>query len=508
MSEQAPRALTSARLGKKSSQVMLDTVITPRLSGPNGEVRMFDAFMRVDLAHVTMLTECGIIPAAAGRDLLGGLLALREAGPSAISLDAALGTLLLQIENFLTRSVGQDASGVLQLARSRIDQGATARRLYKRDGLLQVLGKLLTLQDILLEVAARHTRTIMPGYTHMQHAQPWIFGHYLLSFVSRLRDDFERASETYARVNRNPLGTVGLSGTSWPINRVRTTELLGFAGLVENSKLGREAYYAAEIAATLSFIMCDLNDLATDFHVWSTSEFGLVASHDAYCSTSSIFPQKKNPAALESVKAATAEAVTWLATALATFRAEGTGDQAIRSVPLLDGAFESTSGMLDLMGGIVSTLVVHEDRMKAALADSWCTSSALADLLVREAGLSFRGAHHVVARLVRICTEEKVHRDLVSSELLARAGQETLGRAVMMATAQIHAALDPENFVRTRQSTGGIAPEQVDRMLSEARTNVAADQAWLAEEKTRLATANAKLESAVIQISEFSAMPS
>lgn len=164
-------------------------------------------------------------------------------------------------------------------------------------------------------------------------------------------------------MNLNPLGVVGLSGTSWPLNRHRTTELLGFGAVLENSKLGREAFYAADAIASLSFIMATLNDLSTDLHLWSSTEFGFVESDDAYCGTSSMFPQKKNPDGLEAVKKAAGGSVTWLA----TFRAEGTGDQAMRDLPLLDDALETTEGMLELLTGIVSTLVVHQERMAGRL---------------------------------------------------------------------------------------------------------------------------------------------
>src|SRR5204862_476792 len=144
---------------------------------------------------------------------------------------------------------------------------------------------------------------------------------------------------------------------------------------------------------------------ATDLHVWSSIEFGMVETHDAYCGTSSIFPQKKNPTALETIKKAAGASVTWPASALAMFRAEGTGDQAVRELPLIDDALASTEAMLDLFAGVLDTLKVHDKRMLAALEGSWCTASNLADVIVRETGLSFRQVHHVVARLVRNCVE-------------------------------------------------------------------------------------------------------
>jgi len=269
---------------------------------------------------------------------------------------------------------------------------------------------------------------------------------------------------------------------------------------VENSKLGREAYYAAEAIAALSYVMCDLNDLATDFHVWSTTEFGLVESDDAYCGTSSIFPQKKNPNSLETIKRAGGAAVTWLATALATYRAEGTGDQAMRGLPMIDDAFNTTEGMCDLGTGVVETLIVHDDRMRELVANSWCTSSNLADVIVRDLGLSFRQTHHVVARLVRICLSEKVLPSQVTVAILNRAAQETIGRDLPMQEPALREALDPDAFVRTRVTTGSVAPNEVDRMLASEQQGLEKAAAWLAAERQRIADAERKLDAAVRQI--------
>jgi argininosuccinate lyase len=334
----------------------------------------------------------------------------------------------------------------------------------------------------------------------MQQAQPWVFGHYLLSIVTRLTEDFTRLTESYARVNLNPLGAVGLSGTSWPLDRHRTTELLGFSAVLENSKLGREAFYAADAIGALSIAMSTLNDLATDLHIWSSTEFGFVESDDAYCGTSSIFPQKKNPAGLETVKKVAGGSVTWLATALGTFRAEGTGDQAVRDLPLIDEALEATEGMLDLFTGIIATLIVHEARMREALNGSWCTASNLADVIVRETGLSFRQVHHVVARLVRICLTEDITPTTVTVEVLNRAAQETIGRDVQLSQATLTKALDSENFVQTRVTTGSVAPAEVDRMLEVAKDQLAEGRSWVAAERARIGEAIAKLDAAIDSI--------
>ncbi|WP_157045849.1 argininosuccinate lyase [Polaromonas sp. JS666] len=467
------------------------------LPGLEREKKQFQEFVAVDMAHTTMLVEEGIISTAAGRAILQQLLAIRRMEPADFPTDVRKGSFLLQIESYLFAAIGEDVGGQMHTGRSRIDQGATVRRLYKRNRMLDVMDQLNGLQDAIAQQARRHARTIMPGYTHLQHAQPWVFGHYLLSFSSRLHDSFERLAQAYGRVNRNPLGAVGLAGTSWPLNRMRTTALLGFDGLVENSKLGREAYYAAEAIGALAFVMADLNDLATDLHLWSSTEFGLVESDDSYCGTSSIFPQKKNPAGLETIKKAAGSAVTWLATALATFRAEGTGDQAMRELPLIDEALATTEGMLDLFTGVIETLIVHDDRMAESLSGSWCTASNLADVIVRERGLSFRQVHHIVARVVRNCIAQGTAPADLTSALLDEAALETAGLELRLGDEAVRDALDPRRFVETRVTDGSVAPLQVARLLAHAQSERVADKRWVEEARARLARAQSELNQAV-----------
>ncbi len=470
------------------------------LPGLEREKKQFREFVAVDLAHTVMLVEEGIVSATTGRAILQQLQRVRRMQPEDFPTDVRKGSFLLQIESFLFATIGEDIGGQMHTGRSRIDQGATVRRLYKRNRMLDVMDRLNGLQDAIAQQAHRHAHTIMPGYTHMQHAQPWVFGHYLLSFSSRLHDSFERLTQAYGRVNRNPLGAVGLAGTSWPLNRMRTTALLGFDGLVENSKLGREAYYAAEAIGALAFVMADLNDLATDLHLWSSTEFGLVESDDSYCGTSSIFPQKKNPAGLETIKKAAGSAVTWLATALATFRAEGTGDQAMRDLPLIDEALSTTEGMLDLFSGVIETLIVHDDRMAASLVGSWCTSSNLADVIVRERGLPFRQVHHIVARTVRNCLAQGIAPNALSSILLDEASLETTGIALQLGDAVVRDALDPRRFVETRITDGSVGPQQVARLLAHAQAERRADQQWVAQARSRLAQASQELDRAVTRL--------
>lgn len=489
--------LAEARLGSPPASRLMKHYALP---GLERERRQFHEFVAVDLAHTTMLVEEGILSADTGRAILGQLLKIRDMHPSEFPVDARKGSFLLQIESFLFAAIGEDVGGQMHTGRSRIDQGSTVRRLYKRNRILDVMDRLNEFQGAIAEQARRHATTIMPGYTHMQQAQPWVFGHYLLSFSSRLHDSFVRLAQAYGRVNRNPLGAVGLAGTSWPLNRARTTELLGFDGLVENSKLGREAFDAADAICALSFIMADLNDLATDLHLWSSTEFGLVECDDSYCGTSSIFPQKKNPVALETIRKAAGPAVNWLSSALATFRAEGTGDQAMRTVSHIDEALATTEGMLDLFTGVIETLIVHTDHMADSLRGSWCTASNLADVIVRERGLSFRQVHHIVARAVRNAVEKGLTPDQLTSTRLDEAALETTGIALSLGDLAVKEALDPLRFVETRITEGSVGPQHVSRLLERASEERAADQQWTSAARGRLSRAQFALNEAVAKL--------
>lgn len=488
------RTLVEARLAAPASDKLVAFYDAPHLER---EKRQFHQYLQVDIAHTVMLAEQGILSPAQARSILDVLREIRELGIARFPLDARKGSFLLQVEDYLFERIGEETGGRMHTGRSRLDQGPTVRRLFKRGELVKVLEAILALQRVLLDVAARHATTVMPGYTCLQHAHPAVFGHYLLAFSARLSDDFDRLCGAYSRLNRNPLGGAGLSGTSWPIDRYRTTELLGFDGLVDNAKLAREAYDGAEVASALSFTMSTLNDLATDLHIWSSFEFAYVETADEFCGTSSIFPQKKNPAGLEAVKFAAGGAVTWLATALATFRAEGTGDVVMREVPLLDDAFAATLGSLELMAAIMDSLTVNTARMLASASGNWSTATALADEVVRHCGLSFRQAHSVVARLVRQSIDAGIPASAVTAQMLAQAADDLDIAGVALSTAAIRTALDVQGFAATRTSTGGIAPGEVVRLSGAASAELARASDWLAACRHQIASADAMLEDAL-----------
>lgn len=452
--------LTDARLGKKPADRLQQHYLQATLKR---EESKFDEIIAVDQAHAVMLTETGIISRETGVALLGQLAKIRREN---VDIDVMRGSMLLQIEGHLARQIGGEAAGALSTGRSRIDQGATFRRLYERRGLVGVMAQLLELQAALIQQAAQHVDTVMPGYTHLQPSQPWVFGHYLLGMAERLDIDLVRLDTAYAAVNLCPLGTVGGSGSTWPLDRHRVAGLLGFDGIIENARLGRDIQYTGDIAAAASMLMATLNDLATDLQLWSMQEFRLVELDASYCGTSSIFPQKKNPVALEGVRAAAAGSVQWLANVLSISRGVGSGDLALRGASFLDAALQSTVQMCDLMTGVIDTLIVHKDRMAESAGEGGTTASNLADTLVRELGLSYRTAHHAVGTFVRVCLERGLPLTAVSAaEFHAMAG---LTCGPRLTDQQLATSLDPAGFVRGCRTPGGIAPEEVERLHAAA----------------------------------------
>ncbi len=489
--------MTDARLKAPPSEKLVKYVHTPRLER---EKRHFYEFMNVDMAHTVMLVEQKILSREDGKNILRVLKEIRDMGPDGFTWEPTKGSFLLQVESYLFSQIGEAIGGKMHTGRSRIDQGATVCRLYARNRLLKVIETLNEFQSVILNIAGKYSKAIMPGYTHAQHAQPWIFGHYLLSFFQEFHADFLRLTAAYSRTNLNPLGTAALVGTSWPLDRDRTAELLAFDGIVDNAKLGREEQYAAEVAGMLSITMSYLNDLATELQVWSTYEFGLVETADEYCGSSSIMPQKKNPAALERVRMVCSGSSTWLATALSSLNGLGTGDTMGREVSIIDEALELTDDMLSLMSGILDSLIVHEDRMRELVGKNWSTANNLADFLVRERGLSYRTAHHVVGRLVAISVAERKEPVETTSEMVDRAAEETIARTLSVTTEEVRNVLDPGIFVETRVTKGSINPNEIERMLKEAKETLINESEWISRKRDIITDALEKLENAMDSI--------
>jgi argininosuccinate lyase len=485
--------LEEARLGPRS-RVLIEYDEMPRLSMFR---ERFRAYALVDLAHAVMMTEEGIVSRERGAKLIQGLLQILTIGPEKFPWDARSGSYLVQIERYLEEQFGHDVAGRLQTGRSRNDQEAAADRLYLRDRLLETIADLIALERVVLGLAAQHTETLMPAYTHLQHAQPGTFAHYLLREASVLERDLQRLEGAFTRTNLSALGGAALVGTSWPVNRRRVAGLLGHDGLVVNaSDCGVFARDVLEEAvAVLALLMSNLGRFATDLYVWSSWEFSFVEVADGLAGTSSIMPQKKNPHALERTKALAGQAAGWLPSIMGAQRGVLSTDlDAMFGDDTIAEAVRASRAGLRLLAETVRTLHVRTDVMAERAGVFWSTASNLADELVRRFDLPFRTAHHVVGRFVKYSTETNTGPADPSVDLFRRAAREMAGRDIELDAADLRRILDPRAFLESRATEGSSNPGHTSdhiRLLTEA---IDGHAAWHTRQSEKVTAAVSRLE--------------
>ncbi|MCO5091854.1 argininosuccinate lyase [Bosea sp. (in: a-proteobacteria)] len=470
--------LETARLGKRNS-VLIEYDEKPQMPRMR---RRYKDFLLVDIAHAVMMHEQGIVPKDDAGKLIGALVSLYDMGRDAFPWAEESGSFLVQVEHALGKLAGKDIAGHLQTARSRNDQSAAAERLYLRNNLLSLETQAVALLRGIVDKAERHVETIMPGYTHFQHAQPWTFGHYLMRQASVVERAMQRLRDTYGRTDLSSLGAAANAGTSWPVDRRRTAALLGHRDIVFNSidACGFAREFIEENAAAIALLMGNLGRFATDLYIWSSWEFGFVEVHDSLAGTSSIMPQKKNPHCLERVKGVAGQSIGWLPTIMGNMRGTLSTD--------LDNAYgddqiglymESTFGCLRLMDEAVRTLTVHDQRMAATAGIFWSTTSHLCDELVRGYGINFRQSHQVVASFVRASLAAGLNPSQVRGADLARAAQEEIGMEISLSDADLRSMLDARTFIDTRTSEGSPRPSETRRHIALVRAQIAEHQAWV-----------------------------
>jgi argininosuccinate lyase len=415
------------------------------------------------LAHARMLAAAGII---SKRDLTAierGLARIRreiEDGAFNWSLDAE--DVHLNIERRLTALIGEPGKR-LHTARSRNDQVATDLRLWLREEIDAIDVLLVALLAALIGQAEHHAALVMPGFTHLQVAQPVTFGHHLLAYVAMLERDRQRFAECRTRVNQLPLGAAALAGTSFPIDRARVAKELGFAAVSENSlDAVSDRDFAIEFCAAAALAMVHLSRLSEEIVLWSSPRFGFVRLPDRYTTGSSIMPQKKNPDVAELVRGKSARVIGSLMALLALMKSQPLAynkDNQEDKAPLFD-AVDTLKDSLAVFAGMISGLAPVPRAMRAALDEGHATATDLADYLVRK-GVPFRDAHEAVARAVR--EAERRSTDL------SRLPLATLKRFSSKIGADVKRALTPEGSVAARDHVGGTAPSQVRKAAARAR---------------------------------------
>jgi len=415
------------------------------------------------LAHARMLARVGILPAADLADIERGMGQIaREVHDGTFPWTIEREDVHLNIEARLTDLVG-DAGKRLHTARSRNDQVATDIRLWLRSEIDALTGVLKTLRGRLLDAAEAEASTLMPGFTHLQVAQPVTFGHHLMAYYEMFTRDAARLADCRKRVNRLPLGASALAGTSYPIDRESVAKELGFDGVCENSlDAVSDRDFAVEFLAAAALAQAHVSRFAEELIIWSNPRFGFVELADRFCTGSSIMPQKKNPDVPELMRGKTGRVYGSLFAMLTIIKGQPLAynkDNQEDKEPLFDTA-DTLRDVLTLLSELLGGLKARPDRMRAALAEGHATATDLADYLVRK-GLPFRDAHEAVARAVR--EADKLGKDLPALPLA------TLKSFSPLVGDDVHAVLTPEGSVASRKHIGGTAPEAVKAAIVRAR---------------------------------------
>ncbi len=408
------------------------------------------------LAHVAMLAETGIVGAADAAAITDGLQAIRgEIEKGEFVFDRALEDIHMNIEARLAALVGP-AAGRLHTARSRNDQVALDSRLWVRDTVDALIGQIAGLQMAFAEKALAHAADVMPGFTHMQSAQPVTLGHHLLAYVEMLARDKGRFADARTRMNECPLGAAALAGTSFPIDREMTARALGFERPTANSLDSvSDRDFALEALAAAAICATHLSRFAEEIVLWATPQFGFAALSDKFSTGSSIMPQKRNPDAAELVRGKAGRVIGALAGLLIVMKGlplAYSKDMQEDKEGVFD-ALQTLSLCLAAMTGMVADLAPDTQRMEAAAGSGYSTATDLADYLVRVMGLPFREAHHVTGRLVALAASRKVGLE----ELTLQEMQSVESRLEMA----VYEVLGVQNSVASRVSYGGTAPDNV-----------------------------------------------
>ncbi len=426
--------------------------------------KLYDYDITGSVAHCRMLVKKRILSPKEGKEIIKGLEQVRkEIFRGKFVFKTELEDIHMNVEARLQELIG-DVAGKLHTARSRNDQVATDFRLYVRSALDKTDKALQKLQAALVGKATQHYDTIMPGFTHMQTAQPITFGHHLMAYVEMFGRDRSRLKDARKRMNECPLGAAALAGTSFPTDRRITAKLLDFDEPTANSiDSVSDRDFAIEFLSAASIISMHLSRLAEEIVIWCTADFGLIKLSDAFTSGSSIMPQKRNPDAAELVRAKTGRIYGSLVTLLTVMKGlplTYSKDMQEDKEPVFD-AVDNLSIAITAMTGMLIDLKANQGKMLEAAGRGYSTATDLADWLVQNLGIPFRQCHSISGRIVRMAEEIGC--------TLAEVPLEEMQKIEPRITNKIYNVLSLEKSVASRTSIGGTAPENVKRAIKEAK---------------------------------------
>ena len=440
-----------------------DTTVEAFTASEHFDRRLAEYDIAGSRAHALMLKSCGIISEADCSAIIDGLETIsQEIADDRFAWSAALEDVHMNIEARLTEIAGEPGKK-LHTARSRNDQVATDMRLFTRDAIDQLQADLTALQHALVDLAEAEADSVMPGMTHMQSAQPVTCGHHLLAWNAMLERDWQRFGDCRKRVNLSPLGVAALAGTGFAIDRNMTAATLGFEGVCSNSlDAVSDRDFILEFCGAVALMMVHLSRMAEEMVLWASQHFGFVDLGDAFCTGSSIMPQKKNPDVAELVRGRSGRAVGNLTALLVLMKGQPLAynrDNQEDKQPLFD-SFDNAHACLGVLAAMVPNMTFDRERMRNAASRGHATATDLADYLVR-GGLAFRDAHEVVGTAVQLAESSGRELDALSLEEL-RGVSDRINEDVFE-------ILTLEGSLHSRNHIGGTAPDQVRLAAAQAR---------------------------------------
>ena len=464
----------------------------------------FSHVMAANFVHTLVLRKGGILDQSATKELLNLYMEMTSAGAGALTLDPSLEDLHFNIERYVIERLGPQVGGRMHTGRSRNDLMATTTRMRIREEALRMHERLASLRKVLLAKAEEHSDTVMTGYTHLQPAQPISFGFYMSAIADALARDAKRFQSAYRSTNQSPLGSAALAGSEFDLDRQYAAELLGFEGVIVNALDGVAARdFVTDLFAALASTTITISRAANDLYVWSTREFGLVTLSDDVCHVSSIMPQKKNALTLEHCRAKAAQVIGYQVACLAAMKGSfytNVRDVNREAVTPLFGALSETEAAIELFAVTVEGLEVNRDRMLAGAKEDFSTATALADALVIQLDIPFRLAHEIVARVVRDAVSRGLDATRIDADLINQEAEDIVGKRLDLSDALIHGALDPVSSLNGRKTLGSANPTETRRMLTEAQSILADDEAWLGNARRHLESAKTRLKVSVDEV--------
>jgi argininosuccinate lyase len=457
--------------------------------------------MGIHYAHLVMLVEQGIVGSGDARLLRDALDGISLESVRLATYDGTCEDLFFFIERLIRDACGDEIAGRLHTARSRNDIDMTMYRMRQREFIAQLAARVLDLRDALIDLADRHRATIFGAHTHTQPAQPSTIAHYLLAVIEQLERDTQRLSSAYDVTNRNPLGACAITGTGFPINRLRTSELLGFSAPTGNTygSIATVDYLLESVSAT-AILLVGLGRVLQDFLLWCTMEFGYLRLGEGFVQSSSIMPQKRNPVALEHARAIGSIAVGQAQAIMTAVHNTPFGDIVDTEddlQPLVASMFRDATRTVALVAATMKDADFNVARLAERAGYGGTTLTELADTLVREEGLPFRTAHSIAALLLKARNEDPAAS---LADALAKASRALVGRPLAYSEERLEQIMSPRYFVDVRRTLGGPAPEETARAIAEQRQLLETDRAAWQTRRDHLTRAEQQLSTRVGQL--------